>query len=412
MRKDPLLPVSAVPDSPVSLPPLPPTGGGLADICIRKPVFATMLNVLLVVVGLFAFRELGVDLIPNVELPIITVTTTLRGASPEEIETGVTKPMEEIINTVPGIDDLSSSSREGFCLITAQFFLDRDRDQAAQDVRDKVNTILARLPPGTEAPIVDKFEVDASPVLSLSISAPRDLKEITFLADKTHKQNLETVPDVGAITLVGGRIRAVQVSVEADRLQAYGLTIEDVRSALATQNLEVPGGRVEQSGRELVLRTLGRLGQVSDFNRLIVANVGGQPVYLSQVAKVTDGMEEPRTLARLNGTNSITLVVRKQSGSNSVKLIDMLKARLETLQALLPADYRVAIIRDQSRFIRRNLDEVSFHLFLGMLLVAVTVFFFLHDWRGTLIASVAMLLAIRGAVTIATSSDLHQSGRP
>ncbi len=394
MRKDPLPPGSAAPNSPAPLHPLPATGGGLADICIRKPVFATMLNVLLVVVGLFAFRELGVDLIPNVELPIITVTTTLRGASPEEIETGVTKPMEEIINTVPGIDDLSSSSREGFCLITAQFFLDRDRDQAAQDVRDKVNTILSRLPPGTEAPIVDKFEVDASPVLSLSISAPRDLKEITFLADKTLKQNLETVPDVGAITLVGGRIRAVQVSVEADRLQAYGLTIEDVRSALATQNLEVPGGRVEQSGRELVLRTLGRLGQVSDFNRLIVANVGGQPVYLSQVAKVTDGVEEPRTLARLNGTNSITLVVRKQSGSNSVKLIDTLKARLETLQALLPADYRVAIIRDQSRFIRRNLDEVSFHLFLGMLLVAVTVFFFLHDWRGTLIASVAIPVSL------------------
>ncbi len=376
------------------LEPLPPTGGGLADICIRKPVFATMLNLLLVVVGWFAFRDLGVDQIPNVELPIITVTTTLRGASPEEVETGVTKPMEEIINTVPGIDELSSSSREGFCLVTAQFFMDRDRNQAAQDVRDKVNTILSRLPAGTEAPIVDKFEVDASPVLSLAISAPRELKEITFLVDKNLKQNLETVPDVGAITLVGGRTRAVQVSVESDRLQAYGLTIEDVRRALSEQNLEVPGGRVEQAGRELVLRTLGRMQRVADFERLIVANVGGQPVYLSQLAKVTDGVEEPRTFARLNGTNSITLVVRKQSGSNSVKLIDALKARLATLQNLLPADYRVAIIRDQSRFIRRNLDEVSFHLFLGMLLVAVTVYLFLHDWRGTLIASVAIPVSL------------------
>ncbi len=369
-------------------------GVGLADVCIRRPVFATMLNLLLVVVGWFAFHELGVDQLPNVELPIVTVTTTLRGASPEEIETSVTKPIEEIINTVPGIDELSSSSREGFCMVTANFFMDRDRDQAAQDVRDKVNTILSRLPAGTETPIVDKFEVDAVPVLTLAISAPRDLKEITFFVDKLIKQNLETVPDVGAITLVGGRLRAVQVSIEPERLRAYNLTVEDVRRALESQNLEVPGGRVEQAGRELVLRTLGRMRTVPEFERLIVASVGGQQVHLSQVARVTDGIEEPRTLVRLNGTNSITLVVRKQSGSNSVKLIDALKERLEQLRPTLPSDCQVLVIRDQSRFIRRNLDEVTFHLFLGMALVGLTVFFFLHDWRGTLIASVAIPVSL------------------
>ena len=159
-------------------------GGGLADICIRRPVFATMLNVLLIVVGWFAYRELGVEQIPNVELPIITVSTTLRGASPEEIETGITQPMEEIINTVEGIEELSSSSREGVSSITAQFFLERNRDLAAQDVRDKVNSILSRLPPGTETPIVDKFEVDATPVFSVAVSSPRDLKELTFLAHR------------------------------------------------------------------------------------------------------------------------------------------------------------------------------------------------------------------------------------
>ncbi len=369
-------------------------GMGVADLCIRRPVFATMLNLLLVVVGLFAFSQLGIDQIPNVELPIITVTTTLRGASPEEIETAVTKPLEEIINTIPGLDELSSNSREGFSSITAQFFYERNRDLAAQDVRDKVNTILSRLPPGTETPIVDKFDVDATPVLSLAVSAPRDLKEITFLADKVLKQNLETVPDVGAVNLVGTRVRAVQVALDTDRLRAHGLTVEDVRSALEAQNVEVPGGRVEQAGRELVLRTLGRMETVPAFGRLIVASPGGQPIYLSQVAEVSDGVEEPRTLARLDGTNAVTLVVRKQSGCNSVALIDAVKARLGQLQPLLPADYRVEVVRDQSRFILRNLHEVSFHLVLGMILVALTVLAFLHDLRGTLIASLAIPASI------------------
>ncbi len=375
-------------------------GLGLADLCIRRPVFATMLNVLLLIVGWASFRELGVDQIPNVELPIITVTTTLRGASPEEVETSVTKPIEEIINTVEGLDELSSSSREGISQVTATFLLSRNRDLAAQDVRDKVNSILARLPPSIDPPVIDKFEVDAVPVLTVAVSGSRDLRELTYLADKQLKQNLETVPEVGAISLIGARARAIQVAVDIDRLRAFNLTVEDVRAALAAQNIEVPGGRVEQGTRELVLRTLGRLESVAEFDRLIVANSGGQPILLGQVATVTDGVEEPRTLARLDGENAVTLVIRKQSGSNSVKLIAALKGRMEQLRATLPPDVRLDIVRDQSRFILRNLEEVSFHLVLGMVLVALTVFFFLHDWRGTLIASVAIPVSIVATFTL------------
>ncbi len=375
-------------------------GLGLADLCIRRPVFATMLNVLLLIVGWASFRELGVDQIPNVELPIITVTTTLRGASPEEVETSVTKPIEEIINTVEGLDELSSSSREGVAQVTATFLLSRNRDLAAQDVRDKVNSILARLPPSIDPPVVDKFEVDAVPVLTVAVSGSRDLRELTYLADKQLKQNLETVPEVGAISLIGARARAIQVAVDIDRLRAFNLTVEDVRAALAAQNIEVPGGRVEQGTRELVLRTLGRLESVAEFDRLIVANSGGQPILLGQVATVTDGVEEPRTLARLDGENAVTLVIRKQSGSNSVKLIAALKDRMEQLRATLPPDVRLDIVRDQSRFILRNLEEVSFHLVLGMVLVALTVFFFLHDWRGTLIASIAIPVSIVATFTL------------
>src|SRR6266700_2244728 len=253
-------------------------GVGIADLCIKRPVFALMLNLFLVVLGWFSFKDIGIDQFPNVELPIITVTTTLRGASPEEMETSVTKPLEEIINTIQGIDELGSVTTEGVSQITVQFLLERNRDIAAQDVRDKVNTILAQLPPGTETPIIDKFDLDAVPVISLSVSAPRDLKEISYIVDRQIKQILETVPDVGAVIMAGGRTRAVQVAVDIDKLRARGLTIEDVRTALLQQNLELPEGRVDQGTRELVVRTLGRMPAVKNFNDLVVANFGGQPI--------------------------------------------------------------------------------------------------------------------------------------
>jgi HAE1 family hydrophobic/amphiphilic exporter-1 len=373
-----------------STPPAPTRGLAIADLCISRPVFATMINLFLVVLGWFSFRQIGIDQFPNVELPIVTVTTTLRGASPEEMETSVTRPLEEIINTVQGIDELSSTTIEGVSRITIQFFLERNRDIAAQDVRDKVNTVLSRLPQGTDPPVIDKFDLDAVPVMSLSVSAPRDLKETTFIVDKQIKQILETVPDVGAVIMTGNRTRAVQVAVDIDRLRARSLTVEDVRAALLQQNLEVPEGRVDQGTRELVVRTLGRMRAVADFNDLIVASVGAQPIRLADIATVTDSVEEPRSLSRLNGVSAVTLVVRKQSGSNTVKVIDAVKAKLGELEPVIPRDFKVNIIRDQSRFIRRSLDEVSFHLLMGAVLVALTVFFFLHDWRGTLIASVAI----------------------
>jgi HAE1 family hydrophobic/amphiphilic exporter-1 len=382
---------------PAAGPPKPPgdvKGLGLADICIKRPVFATMINLFLVVLGWFSFKDVGIDQFPNVELPIITVTTTLRGASPEEMETSVTKPLEEIINTIQGIDELSSVTLEGVSQITVTFLLERNRDIAAQDVRDKVNTILARLPEGTDPPIIDKFDLDAIPVISISVSAPRDLKEITYITDKFIKQNLETVPDVGSISMAGARTRAVQVSIDIEKLRAYGLAIDDVRKALQRQNLEVPGGRLNQKPRELVVRTLGRMQAVKDFNELIVANANGQPVYLKDLGRVEDSVEEPRTLSKANGENCVTLIVRKQSGSNTVKVIDGVKKRLEELRAVVPTDFRMEIIRDQSRFIQRSLEEINLHLLLGAMLVALTTFFFLHDWRGTVIACVAIPASI------------------
>ena len=379
-----------------------PTGerGSLADLCIRRPVFAAVLNLFLIVIGYISYRGLGVDQYPNVDIPSVTVTASLPGASPEEMETSVTKPLEEIINTVEGIDEMSSRTTEGSCRISIQFLYSRTKDIAAQDVRDKVNQILSRLPRGVEQPIIDKFDTDSSPIMQICVSGSRTMKELSFIAERQVKERFETVPDVGAVNVVGGQRRAIQIALDLDRMRAYGLTVTDVRAALAAQNVETPGGRVDQSTRELTLRTLGRVEHAWEFADLDLASRAGVPVRLGDIATVTDGTEEPRSLTRLNGGNTISLLVRKQSGTNTVEVIRGVKKRLEELRAELPPDVRLDIVRDQSRFIERSLDEVGFHLALGAVLVALTVFFFLHDWRGTLIACLAIPASIVATFTL------------
>ena len=372
----------------------------LADLCIRRPVFATVINLFLLVVGVIAFRDLGVDQFPNVDLPTVTVTAQLPGTSPEEMETTVTKPLEEVLNTIEGVDELSSTTSEGSCRITANFLYSRTKDAAAQDVRDKVNQLLPRLPKDIEPPVIGKFDSDASPIMQICISGERSLKELSFIAQRQIKERLETVKDIGAVNVVGNRRRAVQIAVDVDKLRTSGLTMADLRATLAAQNIEVPGGRVDQNERELTLRTLGRLERVAEFAELNIANRGGVPIKLGDVATVTDGIEEPRSLTRLNGINTVSLVVLKQSGTNTVEVIRGVKARLDALAEDLPPDLKVEVIRDQSRFIERSLDEVSFHLLLGAILVALTVFFFLHDWRGTLIATLAIPVSIIATFTL------------
>src|SRR3954467_3645576 len=310
----------------------------VSDICINRPVFTWVLVAIPVVLGLVAYNRLGVDLFPDVDFPVCTVTTVLSGARGEEMETWVTKPLEDIINTVSGIDELRSTTMEGVSTITVQFLLSKDGNVGTQEVRDKVNTILADLPDGTEAPIIDKFDTGSMPVLTIAVSGRRDFREVTEIARRRIKERLETVNGVGAVSLVGGRVRAMNVVVDTDKLAGYGLSVEEVRMALTRQNLEVPGGRVDQGPRELVLRTLGRLNTAAEFNGLIVANRNGYPIRIRDVGRAEDASEDPRTLARLDGVNAVSLVVQKQSGTNTVKVADDVRARLESLRAALPAD--------------------------------------------------------------------------
>ncbi|WP_165243911.1 efflux RND transporter permease subunit [Paludisphaera soli] len=366
----------------------------LSDVCINRPVFTWVLVLVPLVLGAVSYTEIGVDLFPDVDFPVCTVTTVLQGASVEEMESTVTKPIEDIINTVSGIDELRSTTQEGVSIVVVQFKLSKNGDVGTQEVRDKVNTILADLPVGTDPPIIDKFDTGSTPVVTIAVSGRRDFREVTELARKKIKERLETVPGVGSISLVGGRTRAMNVVVDTDRLAGYNLSVEDVRQALLRQNLEVPGGRIDQGPRELVLRTLGRLKTRREFDDLIVANRNGYPIRVRDVGRAEDSIEEPRSLARLDGDGAVSLVVQKQSGVNTVQLVHDLKERLESIKPTLPDDIALEIIRDQSRFIEKSIEEVKFHLLLAAVLVSATILLFIRDWRTTLIATLAIPTSI------------------
>lgn len=370
------------------------------DICIRRPVFTTMLILAPIVLGLASYTRLGVELFPNVDVPVVVVTTTLKGASVDEMESAVTKPIEEFVNTVSGIDELRSTTREGFTQIVVGFKLEKNGDIAAQELRDKLSTLLPRLPVGTDPPVVEKFNLDAAPIVTLAVSGRRSLREITEIARKLIKEDLEAVSGVGACVMVGGQNRAVNISADPDRLRGRELSIEDVRQTLLRQNLELPGGRVDSGQREEVLRTLGRVTKPEEFADLIVAQRNGYPIRIRDVATVEDGVEEPRTLSRLDGDLAVSLIIQKQSGGNSVKVADAVRARLDQIRPTLPADIRVEVIRDQSKFIKGSIQEVKFHLLLAALLVSVVLFLFIKDWRTTLIAATAVPTSLIGAFAV------------
>ena len=362
----------------------------LAEICIRRPVFATMIVLSLVVVGAAGFFKLGVDRFPSVDLPTVSVRVGLPGAAPEEVEALVTQQVEEVINTVDGISELRSVSGQGTSIVIATFKLDRNLESAAQDVRDRVATLGRQLPEDATPPVVQKFDNDSTPVLTLSLTADRSIRELTELADKIVRVQLERVGGVGEVRIVGGLDRAINVWIDAERLAAYQIPISTIRQALTRQNADVPGGNVTTGKEELTLRTLGRFTDPRQFDDLVIANVNGSPVRLRDVGHVEDGTKEQRSLSRLNGVPTVTLDIRRQSGANTVEVIDGVKAVLPRVAGQLPQDVKLDVIRDQSRYIDAALHEIQTHLVLGSILASLVVLIFMRSWRSTLIAAVAI----------------------
>ncbi len=366
----------------------------LAAISVKRPVFASVLILSLTVVGAFAFTQLGVDRFPKVDFPTVVVTTRLPGAAPEEVETEITDKIEEAVNTISAIDELRSNSSEGISQVVISFLLEKNADVAAQEVRDRVNRVLPLLPKTIQQPTVEKFDPDAAPVLTLAVSAKKPVRDITEYADKTLRRQLESVNGVGQVVVSGGRARQINITLDAARLRAYNLTVTDVSRTLQSQNTEIPGGRVEQGGTALTLRTRGRVESTQEFGNIVVRQKDTHPIMLRDVATIEDGMAEATTKASLDGEPTVLLTVRRQSGTNTVQVVDAVKERLADIAPLVPAGYDIRVVRDLSEFIKASIRSVEEHLVVGSILAAAVVLIFLWNWRSTIIAAVAIPTSI------------------
>lgn len=368
----------------------------IADFSIRRPVFAAMLCGALFGLGAISIGRLGVDLFPRIDFPYMAVTTVLEGATPETVESEVTDVLEEQLNTIGGIKELRSVSSEGLSQVFVQFELEEDPDVRAQDVRDKVARAHAELPRDAHAPVVEKVDPDASPILSVMVSGSLPIRDLTRFAKTVVKERVERIPGVGSATLIGGREREVRIWADARKLRSYGLTVDELVKAIRSEHAEVPGGILESAGRsaEFSLKTKGEVSSVRGFGSLAVAYRDGATTLLRDAARIEDGLEDERSYAELDGIPGVSLEVRRQSGRNTVEVARAVRGVVAELQANAPPGVRVTVARDVSRFIVASANDVGIDIVLGGLLAVLVTFIFLRSVRATLIVAVAIPTSI------------------
>ncbi|RJF97825.1 efflux RND transporter permease subunit [Noviherbaspirillum saxi] len=373
-------------------------------ISIGNPVLATMMMMVLVVLGLFSYQRLRVDQFPDITFPVVVVQTDYPGASPETVESDITRKVEESVNTINGIKNLFSRSYEGSSVVIIEFDLTIDPAQAAQDVREKVALVKAIFRREVKEPRVMRFDPADQPIMSISVTSDpalkqRDMRELTTIADQVVKKRLENVRGVGSVTLVGGVKREIQVYVKPGEMEALGIGIDQVINSLRNENQELPTGAIRSSADEKVVQIQGKVKNPQDFGRIIVARRGGQPVTLSQIATVVDGQEEQESLALYNGKRTLALQVLKAQGQNTIDVADGMNEALKELEPRMTALYpgiKIDVIKDSSRQIRTGVDNVRRTMLEGAALTILIVFLFLNSWRSTVITGLTLPVAIIG----------------
>lgn len=382
----------------------------LAEICVHRPVFATVIVLFLTVVGGFSFFTLGVDRFPKIDLPTISVSTGLPGAAPAEIETEITDQIEGVLNTVPGVDEMRSSSSRGGSNITLTFNLEKNPDQAFQEVQQKLSTVVNRLPEDADPPTARKSDPDSQPVLMYSVSAPRNVMELSDMVETLIQDRIESADGVGEVIVFGGRSKRIKLYINPDRLRAYGLSVTQVTSAVSAQNQESPGGTLIEGAKTVGLRTISKLTNVEDFNNIVIATKNDFAIKFKDIGRVELGGADPTNTLSLDGNPAVAVGVRKQSGANTVALIRNVKERMAQIIPTLPKDFKIAVVRDQSEFIETSLHAIEEHLVLGAICAAVVVFFFLWNIRSTIISALAIPTSIIAsfAVIAALGYSLNQ----
>ena len=368
----------------------------ISDISIKRPVFAIMLIAALVGLGALSYGRLGVDLFPRVEFPYVSIQTSLTGASPDAIETEISDPIEEEVNTISGIENLTSVNMEGLSAVMIEFGLDEDANVKAQDVRDKVAIAVGELPADADAPVVQKMDPDADPIMSVIVSGDRTIRELTTFADKQLKERIQRIPGVGSVTLLGGQEREIRIWLDANKLRSQGITAGDVLRSISNEHAEIPGGRMETAGNtaEYTVKTKGEVKSVAEFRNLVVAFKNGLPTRLGDVARVEDGVEDIRTYAELDGQPGIALEIRRQSGKNTAEVARTVKNALNEIKQSAPEGTRIIVTRDVSRFIESSADDVTKDMQLGIVLVVIVTLAFLLSFRATVIVALAMPTAL------------------
>jgi HAE1 family hydrophobic/amphiphilic exporter-1 len=377
----------------------------LAEICVHRPVFASVIVMFLTVVGGFSFFTLGVDRFPKIDVPTISVSTSNPGAAPEEIESEVTDIIEGAVNTVPGIEEMRSRSSRGSSNVTITFNLDKDPDQAYQELQQKISTVVNRLPETADPPVVRKSDPDSSPILMYAVSAPRGVIELTNLVENLIQERIESADGVGEVAIYGARKREVKVYVNPNRLRAYNLSVTDVTNAVRSQNLELPAGDLTEGPKTYGVRTMSRLTEIEQFNDIVIATKNGFPIRIRDIGRVDDSGANASSAASLNGVQSVTVAIRKQSGANTIAVINNVKQRMAEIIPNLPDDFNVALTRDQSEFIENSLHAIEEHLIIGGLLAAIVVFLFLWNFRSTLIAAFAIPISIIATFGVIAALD-------
>jgi len=373
----------------------------LSNLSIRQPVFATMMVVALVVVGIFSYSELKIDLFPNIDIPVISITTTYPGVAPETVETEVTKRIEEAVNPIGGIRHISSVTTEGISSVVVEFQLGKNINTALLEVQSKINGVRSLFPREVKEPVIQQIRFEELPILSIVVLSPTlDAKALTTLAEKVLKRRLENISGVGQVRLVGAARREIHILLDRDKLKAYGLTYFNVAEALRRENLDIPAGKLDQGLRESLVRVAGRTREPRDFNSLIVTVRNGFPVTLRMLGRVEDGIEEQRSSSLLDGEPALGMQIQKQTGANTVEVADHVKQGLASLQAEMPTGVALRVVQDNSIFIQDSVNDVTTTLILGAILTVLVVFCFLNSWRSTVITGVTLPISVISAFTI------------
>ncbi len=368
----------------------------ISNIAIRRPMFTSMVILAMIVFGIVSLKGLGVDLFPKIDFPVISVVTTLRGADPETMESRVSDVLEQAVNTIAGIKTLRSTSAEGYSLVMVEFQLEKNIDVAYQEVQSKINSVRVQLPTDADDPIIEKFDPDSAPIMTLVVSGQLDDRQMYHLADQRIKERLQRVPNVGNVKIVGGRDRKFWLWLDGQRLQQHHLTVRDVSNALLAQHVEMPGGRIETGSLELVTRTKAEFHSAAEMEGLIIAqSANGGTVYLRDVGTVEDGLEELRSYSQRDDKPSLALQIRRQSGTNTVQVSNDLKSEIAKLERDLKSEgITLDIAMDSGVYIQQSINEVYHHLVVGGLLAVFTVLIFLLNFRSTFISAMVLPTSI------------------